>query len=173
MRSFRRVSIIYLLRDIRDIVASMKKLSHIPMVENQLRRMKSAPDIASRFAREIALLEDPDVAGHIKMATVARAKMSLVDLFEKEGLDVLRLRYEDLVKDPEGACRLMTEHAGMSPSELCLSPRHDLWGMGPRLYRAIATGRPAFDGWLDDAPVSRRRTGRLGRGRRFHVVPWV
>ena len=112
-----RAAYIFVTRDARDIVVSMNKLSSIPMVENQTRRIKSRPELAARFSNETARLGDASVPLHRKRAIVARVKMSLLDDFLGSSLHTLWIRYEDLVCDPDRTGRTLLDHVGLPDDE--------------------------------------------------------
>jgi len=127
----KRVSVIFLTRDVRDVVSSMRRLKHIPMVDNQLQRMRSKPHIRCEFSDEIALLEDACVADYIKMAVIWKVKTMLLYRFRQAGLDPLAIRYEDMVRQPGMFTQKMTAHAGLPDDALCNNHHHVYTGSGP------------------------------------------
>ncbi len=125
------VSILYMVRDPRSVVASMKKLEQIPMVKNQLRLINQYSDLVSEYNNEITMLEDEKVAEHIKRALLWRIKSGLMDRFTECGLATLVLRYEDLVKDIKYACEQITHHVGLGFDSQMLAHESIYTGLGP------------------------------------------
>ena len=106
---------IYLIRDPRAVVSSMAGLSHIPMVDNQARWIRKYPDIAARYADELAGMEDESLPMHVRRALVWKVKSDLwtafADRFPRK--TARRIRYEDLVLDQAGARDAMAEVSGL------------------------------------------------------------
>ncbi len=125
--------IIYMLRDIRDVVSSMIALNKVPILNNQLRRIFSSKDLAQMFPAELSLLQQDDnsVKPHIKMALVAKIKMSLARQFQDNGLDVLMVKYEDLVTQPEYIIPNVLEKLDLPQATECLHHEDVLYGIGP------------------------------------------
>lgn len=125
--------IIYLQRDIRAVVASALSLSRVPIADNQLRLIRDSDDMTERLAEELEVLErlGTDVAPHLKMALVARMKMSLADQFRQHGLQVLQVKYESLVAEPEIEIPRMLSHVGLQPADECFRHETVLVGSGP------------------------------------------
>lgn len=139
---------VFATRDIRDIVCSMDSLSHIPMVDNQLRRITEHPDLCARFSEEVERLRDPMVALHRKRALVAKIKMSLLFDFQDAGLDTLRVPYEDLVQDIERWCRKLTAHVGLPFDAVCMEHEKVFQGLGPgRLRRSRPVDKNSVARW--------------------------
>jgi hypothetical protein len=112
------LSFVFVARNVCEVVHSMLGLTHVPMVENQCKRMAAVPAIASRFADEIALLGDPAIEPHVKAATIWRVKTGLYREFCAPPCVALLVRYDDLVDAPEQWSIRMWAHAGMP----CVGP---------------------------------------------------
>lgn len=144
--------VIFPVRDPRAVVASMAKLGHIPMVENQVVLLREHPELANRFADELALIEAADTPVHVKRAIVWRIKSGLWSSFSAESLPVFRFRYEDLVVDPLGHTRMLAEHAGLEPDDAMLEHESCYVGFGPgmtRRERPVDTASfRSWDAWL-------------------------
>ncbi|MEX0343970.1 MAG: sulfotransferase [Rhizobiaceae bacterium] len=143
-----KVSIVYPIRDPRAVVASMEKLRHIPMVENQIRLLRQHPDLCAEFARELAVLEDPAVEIHVKRALVWRIKSSLAPKFVSLGLPVMSFRYEDLVAEKQKFCEALASHAGL-PFDPQMARHEDVYqGLGPgRTERARPVDAVSVPKW--------------------------
>ncbi len=125
------VSIIFPVRDPRSVVVSMSKLSHVPMVENQLSLLRDKPELLVRFAGEIQQLNDPALPAHVKRALIWRIKSVMFRDFQAAGLPTFQFRYEDLVANTAEMCRRMTDHVGLDFDEQILSHEQAYIGFGP------------------------------------------
>ncbi len=125
--------IVYMFRDIRDVVSSMIALKRIPILKNQLRHILPSKDLATMFPTELSLLQQDDkkVKPHIKMALVAKIKMSFIQLFRDNGSHVINVRYEDLIGHPEYVIPLVLKKLGMPYAEECLHHHEVYRGVGP------------------------------------------
>ena len=130
---FPNAKIVCMLRDIRDVVSSMMALTKVPILDNQLRHIFSSRDLGSLFPDELSLLRQDDntVRPHIKMALVAKIKMSLAQQFLDNGLDVISVRYEELVMQPEYIIPHILESLGLPQAVECLHHNDVFRGVGP------------------------------------------
>lgn len=130
---FPRAKIIYMSRDIRDIVSSMMALKRIPILENQLQRILASQDLVKMFPAELSLLQldDDTVKLHIKMALIAKIKMSLANLFRDNGLNVVNVRYEDLVTHAESVVPYVLDKLGIPFAAECLRHNDVFQGIAP------------------------------------------
>lgn len=129
--SFPGSRVIYMLRDVRAVVASMQRLSNIPFVNNQIRFFKQAGFIEQTFPDEWFALIDPDTDESVRMALVARIKMSLAGRFEAAGISTLSIHYEALVSRQRDTVELVLDHLDLPFDEQCLSHDDLLTGFGP------------------------------------------
>lgn len=125
------VRIVALVRDPRAVVASMTKLAHIPMVENQMRRIEADPDLCARFHRELADLRRPDTGQHIKRAIIWRIKSGMGADFSALDLPCHRVRYEDLVACKTETVAALQRATGLPPSDRMLAHHQVYRGTGP------------------------------------------
>jgi hypothetical protein len=123
------VSIVYMYRDIRDVVASMMSLEEVPIAENQYNRIINNKQIVSMFHREISLLSDIAAEQHIKMAAIAKIKMSLADKFEEHCDQVIRLHYEDIIDNPVQTITGLLASLDMPFSSSCLAHEKIMQGI--------------------------------------------
>ena len=130
-KAFPDSRIVYLIRDVRGIVASMLNLPKIPFVRNQIRFAAKAGFIEEQFPDEWAMLMDEDVGTPVKMALIAKIKMSLAGNFEDAGLSVFQVKYEDLTTSPREYVTRMCQHIGVPFSENCLEHQQKIIGYGP------------------------------------------
>ena len=147
---FPGAQIVYMLRDVRGVVASMLRLSHNPFVENQIRFFRQAGFIERAFPKEWQRLLDRGVSEPVKMALVAKIKMSLAENFAAAGLPVLKVRYEDLVLSPGKTVSRITRQIGLAFDERCLAHDQVLVGFGPGLTdRARPLDKSSISKWSD------------------------
>lgn len=123
--------VVYVHRNVHAVVASMRTLSSVPIVGNQIRMMSSNEYIADTFSKEITLLRSGHQPAYKKMALVALIKMSLEDKFRKEGLKTLSVQYENLVLKPEESVRRLLEFNGLNYLEQCKNFETQYQGLGP------------------------------------------
>lgn len=125
--------IIYMVRDIRDVVASVMSLEHVPILKNQLRFISSHRDLARLFPNEITFLNQScePTQEWIKMAVVAKIKMSLTGQFKEQGYDVIDVKYEDLVSRSAMVIPDVLDRLGLPAAEECLHHNDVLHGVGP------------------------------------------
>jgi LPS sulfotransferase NodH len=130
---FPNAKIIYMIRDIRDVVSSMIALTSVPMLRNQLRYIFSFEDLERIFPTELALLREDDITvkPHIKMALVVKIKTSLLDKFSETGFEVTKVKYEDLITQPDQVIPHILEQINMPYAEECLNHDQVLKGKGP------------------------------------------
>lgn len=138
--------ILFAVRDVRDVVSSMARLPHVPMIANQLALMRSTPAVSERFAAEIEQLQDESIPPHVKRAIIWKVKTSYHSEFSAAGIDALTVRYESLVEDPQAWRQRLFEHAGLDPAH---ATNHEdvMRGIGPGF---TMRGRP-----VDDASAQR------------------
>lgn len=129
--SFPEPVCIFPFRDTRDVVVSMSKLDWIPMIENQLKLIKSNPGILSRFEAEVHDLENPNIQPHEARSYIAKIKMSLRDTFTYPNMRTLEVRYEDLIQKPDEWCDKLIQHVGLSVQDNGMDHTEVLKGWGP------------------------------------------
>jgi hypothetical protein len=130
---FPGAKIVYMFRDIRDVVSSMMVLNEVPILDNQLRRILLSKDLLRMFPTELSLLKHDDntVKPYIKMALVAKIKMSLTKPFQENGLDVINVKYEDLIAHPQHVVPHVLEKIGLPDTAECLHHNEVFQGVGP------------------------------------------
>ncbi len=121
---------LFAIRDVRDVVSSMARLVHVPMIANQLALMRNTPAIRQRFAAEIELLEDKSVQDHVKRAIIWRVKTSHYAAFADSPTHALAVRYESLVEDSQAWRQRLFEHVELDPMR---AANHEdvMRGIGP------------------------------------------
>ncbi|MBL29477.1 MAG: hypothetical protein CMM50_18255 [Rhodospirillaceae bacterium] len=123
--------VVYMQRDPRAVVASMQRLSNVPFVDNQIRFFRKTGFIPRDFPEEWEMLISDGTDEAVKMALVAKIKMSLVDRFERAGLPAHIVKYEDLVSEPATTVRRTLEALSLPFDEACLTHDRLLQGYGP------------------------------------------
>jgi hypothetical protein len=119
-RVFNRVKVIYVHRDIRSIVVSMKRLSRVPIVQNQIRLMSQIPHVTEKYSEEYSWLLSKSVPEHVKMALVALIKNSFEQEFLACGLPVQHLYYEELVMSPNNVMEKALSYIGLDYEDECV-----------------------------------------------------
>ena len=146
-----RPVIIYPVRDSRDTVASMLKLSHINMIGNQIRHLRSQPDVAEHFKDALLILCDPSVAKITKLAIIWKIKTGLAYKYMDAGLDPLIFKYENLVADPEKITGSMTAHCRLEFDRSQLAYHKVLLGFGPgNTSRERKIDKTSLGKWRND-----------------------
>ena len=139
---------IFMYRDIRDVVTSMGKVDWIPMVNNQLKRIKNNVDVANRFKLAVAALEDPKTQPHQARAYIAKIKTDLRDTFDQADIRKLEVGYENLVRSPDECLDRIWRHIKL-PAGTSGSDHTDVMrGWGPGLtYRQSKVNVRSIGQW--------------------------
>ena len=153
-RSFPGARVVCMLRDVRAVVVSMQNLPNIPFVENQIRFFRQSGFIENDFPDECQRLVDEDTPMAVKMALVAKIKMSLAENFRAFGIPVLEVRYEDLILESRETVTRVMRHIGLPFDESCLAHERKMLGCGP--------GDTARTRSIDQSSIAKWH-GQLGR----------
>lgn len=146
--------VVCMLRDIRDVVASMLNLKKIPMLENQLRWLMKTPEVAEKYAAEIEYLEEADIGKHQKLAWIAKLKMGMSAEFENAGMRVHYVRYEEFVTRPREICFALLRQLGLPLAEECLSHELIYHGMAPgKTQRSRPIDKNSLGKWRETLSV--------------------
>ena len=144
-----RPSIVYPVRDARDVVVSMLKLKHVPIIENQIRHIQAQPAVAALFAKELHLLNKATLPDHIKFALIWTIKTGLYTQFENVGLKPLLYKYEDLVILQESVIRAVLAHCNLPYEDGVLNHPDTLRGDGPgNTPRQRSIDTQSVNGWM-------------------------
>lgn len=134
--------VVSVIRNPEDVVASMARLSHIPMVENQLQRMRDMADLPAWAAQDLPRLGDEDVPVNERRALVWKIKNGLADEFRALGPAYWQIAYEELVRSPEAIMPLLCRHVQLGNNPNLLQHEKVFVGTGPgktRRTRGIDT----------------------------------
>ena len=112
--------LIFMLRDVLDVVASMYALRHssgrnwlamygVPILKHKM----SSPIFGVRYAKDIKIVIEHDFAEHLVGALYWKYKTDGFFDYLEAGLRVFGLRYEDLVHDPETKLKEVTNFVGL------------------------------------------------------------
>jgi len=139
---------IFMYRDIRDVVVSMGKLDWIPMVNNQLKRIKDNMNVANRFKLAVAALENPKTRLHQARAYIAKIKTDLRDTFDQANIRKLEVGYEGLVQSPDECLDRILRHIKL-PADTGRSDHTDVMsGWTPGLtYRKSKVNTLSIGQW--------------------------
>jgi len=154
-----RMHFVFLSRDARDVVCSMGRLQHIPMVANQLRLIARHSDLMAKWDREITLLESGETPEHIKRALIWKLKTGLFEEFIKQPLDALAVRYEEFVRSPELWKRQVMEHVELEVvTGSALDHETVMRGMGPGgTVRRRKVDQHSVNQWMQQLSHSEER----------------
>ena len=135
LRSLRRTGlhVVFAVRDVRDVVCSMQRLPHVPMVANQLARLERHPELATRFGPQIEVCRRPGSSAHVARAVIWMIKSSLHPEFVAPPLAASLVRYEDLVGEPAKWIARLLEHVGLANGDRPREHTSVLRGIGPGL----------------------------------------
>lgn len=173
--------VVALIRDPRDVVASMQRLARVPMVANQTRHLDAMADRPAWAEADLALLRDPALDETAKRAVVWRMKTRLARGFAVLKNRYMPLIYEELVARPDEMLPLLARHAGFSPKTGLGDHAGEYVGKGPggtdrtrsidtgSLGRARATLSPAEQARVLD--LAGPQAIRYARPRRFAAPP--
>ncbi|WP_376695245.1 sulfotransferase family protein [Wenzhouxiangella sp. EGI_FJ10305] len=124
------IKYVFAIRDARAVVASFARLTHIPMVENQLQRIKSECN-QDNYREEIRVLEDQNTSEAIKGSLIWRIKTGLYRQYVQKPFDTLTVRYEDLVTGPTAWKTKLLDHVELDPFAVDHGHEDELQGAGP------------------------------------------
>jgi len=125
-----QISYLFSVRDVRDVVCSMARLPHIPMIENQVWRLKQIDSMHTRFSNELIDLVSPEIAPYVKRALIWRIKTSLYREFEAVPTSALTVHYEDLVTNPSDCINRILKHVGMVIDTPLITHESSMKGVG-------------------------------------------
>ena len=125
------VHILGLVRNPLSVVASMQRLTSVPMIKNQIRWMKMAPKVASEFAASLQLLEDSSASDHVKRAEIWRVKTLLMSGYGKYNLTPHIVRYEDIIANSEAVIAGLLSSVNLPDADVVSSYNQEMIGFGP------------------------------------------
>ena len=126
-----QLKILYPVRDVRAVVASILNLKTVPIIENQTHRITQNSEVCGLFKIDVEKLKLKETPLHIKAALIWKIKSSLYQKFQEYGHDTLVFRYEDLVIDPDVLSRRLAEHCDLAYQDTLSSHHKIMRGEGP------------------------------------------
>ena len=108
-----RMHFVFAVRDVRDVVCSMQRLVHIPMVENQVKRIARYRQLKRRYAADLKLIKNSDTPDHLRRAIVWKIKSGLYSELTREPLKAFLVHYEYLVAAPNYWILRMLDHVDL------------------------------------------------------------
>jgi hypothetical protein len=143
--------VVYVLRDLRDVVASMMALQPDRMLENQMRYIAQADAVPTASFDFLSRIRDMRLPPHVRLGLVARLKSSMSESFHGAGMSVMEMQYEDLVTRPPPNLYKLQRHCGMPPEPSCLHLAGVYQGDGPgRTNRQRAPHSESIGRWRRD-----------------------
>ncbi|MCW8870311.1 MAG: sulfotransferase [Proteobacteria bacterium] len=104
------ISIIYPIRDVRAVVASMLQLKKSKMIINQTNYFLKSDFIRNTYSNDLKILKDDNTELHIKSAIIWKIKSLLIKQFELENLNPLLIKYENLISEPTQLVTQVAKH---------------------------------------------------------------
>lgn len=127
-----RLHFVFVVRDVRDVVCSMQRLTHIPMVENQLKRIAPDQSLSTRFSKDLQIIQNDNTADHTRKALIWTIKSGLYAEYTRAPLDAFLVRYEDLVSAPTQWIPRLLDHVGLAGhADTALHHEDVFQGLGP------------------------------------------
>jgi len=142
--------VVFMLRDIRDVVASIINLKQVPILRNQLRRLNNMTQVTDEFRKTLLRINHESTDVFTKTALMVKLKMQMADNFEQAGLQVIKVRYEDLVSDPEKTIMQLLTKLGWESCSSCFQHEKVFLGKGPGGTRRARS--------VDQSSISKWRT---------------
>ncbi|MBD8524876.1 sulfotransferase [Pseudomarimonas arenosa] len=122
---------VFAVRDARDVVASMARLSHIKMVENQTRWFgKSSAKTQARHEQQFALTQDSSLSLPVRRAHMWAVKTGLFKEFCAPPLNGIRVDYHALVASPSVIRAEVLQYCGLV-AEDARDHETEFLGLGP------------------------------------------
>lgn len=141
--------IIYPVRDVRGVVASMLKFKK--MNPRQTDFFSNNNFIEKNYPNELKLLKSTSVADHCKSAIIWKIKSMLYLKFEDCGLNPFVFKYENLVHHQQQLCLKMAEHCGLEFEPNMLAYYRVLAGKGPgKTLRSRKIDDVSMSKWKND-----------------------
>ncbi|MBN0989837.1 sulfotransferase family protein [Amphritea pacifica] len=125
------VKVLFPVREVFSVVASMLTLKGIPMIENQIRRISENQRLSSEFSDELKILNDTSVPAYLKAALIWNIKTGMYSRFLACGFDTFVFKYEDLVAKPFDVIRKMLEHCQLPYDASVIDYKRKMKGEGP------------------------------------------
>lgn len=125
------IKVVFPVRHVCAVVASILALNSVPMVANQIQRLVRHPQLAQELADEITLLNSLETAEHKKTAMIWRIKTGMYQRFTEHNFEVCRFRYEDLIQHPEASVREILRCCRLAWNDSVLLHSESMQGQGP------------------------------------------
>ena len=106
--------ILFPVRNVCSVVASMARLGNIRMTENQTRFLASSSSMSSRYGEELRMLYDQNVAQHVKQALIWKLKTGFYREYVRKGMNPCVFKYENLVESPGILGDHISSHCGIA-----------------------------------------------------------
>ncbi len=102
-------------RDVRDVVCSMRRVSHIPIAEDVFDRVRCSPELSEKFSSEIEGL-NAGANSHSRATIAWQIQTSLHEPFSRSPLNACVFQYEELVSDGREWIPRLLSHVGLDES---------------------------------------------------------
>lgn len=120
---------VFVIRDVRGVVASMLKLPHI--IDRQICFFLKNELILKTYHQELVLIKNSKVPLHIKAAIIWKVKNKLFHEFSNKGLEPLLVNYEKLVDVDTLLYEQLVSHCNLGSSQSLMNHHKLMTGHGP------------------------------------------
>lgn len=144
--------IIYPVRDVRSVVASILSISSKrPILPNQSQAIIGNQLLRETYAKEITILENSNTPDHVRAAVIWKIKSGAYLDFANVGLQPLLFRYEELIQSPALYARTLAEHCGLNFENQMLEHHKIMRGKGAGLTsRTRSIDSSSLTRWRDE-----------------------
>ena len=125
------IKVIFPVREVWGVVASMLALTDVPMIQNQTKRLVQNRNFLKSYNREITMLCDKNINDHVKAAIIWKIKTGMYADYLESAAETYVFKYENLVKNPLEVAPLIFAHCGLEFEPGALDFNKVMTGDGP------------------------------------------
>jgi hypothetical protein len=126
-----RPKVVFMVRDVRAVVASMMQLSRIDILGNQIKQIVAIPQVANGLKTELEFLLDDSKPHFLRLAMVWKIKTGIYKSFQAVGLKPYVLKYEDLIRNTQVNTAHVLDYCGLTAQCGSLDYTQVMQGQGP------------------------------------------
>ncbi|GAA4825162.1 hypothetical protein GCM10011365_05460 [Marinicella pacifica] len=104
------ISVVYPIRDVRAVVASMLQRKQPTMITNQINHFNKSEYVHQNYSADLKKLMDDNTEIHIKATIIWKIKSLLIKQFKVNNLNPLLVKYENLISEPIEVAKIMARH---------------------------------------------------------------
>lgn len=153
-----RMHFVFPHRDVRDVVCSMLRMPHIPIVERQLNLIALNQHLPDQFSDELSITRDPETPELTQKALIWKMKSQLLCEFAKSPLNALSIRYEELVDQQEYWISKLLDHVRLDQHKDAYNHEGTFRGLGPGLtLRSRKIDDSRVNRWQDQLSAAQEK----------------